>query len=450
MKFSDGIKMAFSDLSRRKGRTFLTSLAIAIGAMLIVTMVGLGTTAEKYIMEQMSKETSAKQVTALPMKYMKADDQNKAQSQDMSDEERIEQEAKNFKKIDDDTLNNLKNISGTSDVVGIITTDLSNVKIAGKESGKSIYVALNGFSKSDKIFNKDEVVAIKKKNKLKTLNPVVEGRLLNDNDKNGVLVNQKLLKAMGLSDYKSVVGKEITLIVTSNLPTKPIEIKARIIGVVDKNLANENYNTIIASKELASKVKSNSLLIKDSFKEKGYDQAIMYAKDNGDVKNIGEAVKKIGYMYMSEEETAKMIKNALTTVEQILSILGIIVLFVAALGTMNTMNMAIHEKTKSIGIMKAVGASRESIHKIFLTQAGAIGFIGGIMGLAFSFINSKIIEFALAQYLSGKGVKEIIHFSLPTWLVLGTLAFAIGISLISGIYPARKASKLDAIEALNS
>jgi len=145
-----------------------------------------------------------------------------------------------------------------------------------------------------------------------------------------------------------------------------------------------------------------------------------------------------------------MIKKALTAVEQILSILGIIVLFVAALGTANTMAMAIHERTKSIGIMKAVGASRENIHKVFLTQAGVIGFIGGLMGLFFSFINTKIMEFALAQYLSGKGVKETISFSLPAWLVLGTLAFAIGISLISGIYPARKASKLDAIEALNS
>jgi putative ABC transport system permease protein len=451
MKFSDGIKMAFRDLGKRKGRTFLTSLAVAIGSMLIVTMVGLGTTAEQYIMEQFKKQSTAQQVNVIPMKYMKADQQNETQSQDMSEEERAEQTAKNFKKIDDDTLNNLKNISGTSDVVGVITTYMPKVKIAGKESTKNSNISLNGFSSSDKIFNKEDVEGIKVNKKLKTLNPILEGRSLNDSDKNGVLVNQKLLKTMGISDYKSVVGTEIILTDNSNPLLKPIEIKAKIIGVVDENLeSNEYTNTIITSKEFVSKVKSNSLLLQDSFKEKGYDNAIIYGKSASDVKNIGQAVSKLGYMYVSQEQIAGLIKSALTTVEQILSILGLIVLFVAALGTMNTMTMAIHERTKTIGIMKAVGASRQNIHKIFLLQAGAIGFIGGIMGLIFSFINGKIIEIVLAQYLSKQGVKETINFSFPAWLVFGTLAFAIGISLISGIYPARKASKLDAIEALNS
>jgi len=451
MKFSDGLKMAFRDLGRRKGRTFLTSLAVAIGSMLIVTMVGLGTTAEKFILDQLSKETSAKQVVVMPSKYMDVKKQNQENPQDMTAEEYAEQQEKNFKKIDDEAINSFKNISGASDAVGTISINISKVKIDGKESGKEAYLNLNGFSNNNKIFNKDDVEAIRKKKKLAALNPILAGRTLNNNDKNGVLVNQKLLKAMALSDYKSIVGKEITFIVNSSSKMKPIEIKAQIVGVVDENLEQyEISNSIIASKELVSKIKSNSFLLQDSFKEKGYDQAIIYAKDNGDVKHIDEAVKKIGYMYMSQEEIAKMIKSALTTVEEILSILGIIVLFVAALGTMNTMTMAIHERTKSIGIMKAVGASRDNIHKVFLTQAGAIGFIGGIMGLIFSFINGKIIEFALAQYLSGKGVKETISFSFPAWLIFGTLAFAIGISLISGIYPARKASKLDAVEALNS
>lgn len=450
MKFSDGLKMAFRDLGRRKGRTFLTSLAVAIGSMLIVTMVGLGTTAEKYILDQLSKETSAKQVMVVPAKYMDAKEQSEENTQELSAEEYAEQQEKNFKKIDDNALDSFKEISGASDVVGVINANISNVKISGKESGKNLYVNLNGYSNNDKIFNKDEIEGIKKKKKLNTLTPILEGRSLSNSDKNAVLINQKLLKAMGLTDYKNVVGKEITLI-EDRSKAKPIEIKAEIVGIIDENLETSQMgNTIIASREIVLKIKSNSLLIKDIFKEKGYDSAIIYAKDVSDVKNIGEALKKAGYMYSSQEEVAKMIKSALITVQQILSILGIIVLFVAALGTMNTMIMAIHERTKSIGIMKAVGASRENIHKVFLTQAGAIGLIGGIMGLIFSLINGKIIEFAFAQYLTGKGIKETITFSFPAWLILGTLAFAISISLISGIYPARKASKLDAIEALNS
>lgn len=452
MKFNDVLKMAFSDLGRRKGRTFLTSLAVAIGTMLIVTMVGLGTTAEGFIINKLNSESSAKKIQVLSQKYLDNNETQKENSEIKSEEDYEELQEKNFKKIDEDTIKNIKNINGVDIVKGNVTASISSIKVDNKESSKKA-VNVIGYNDINSIYTKDEIDAVKKKKNDKNISVIVEGRALKDSDKNGILINQKLLKEMGINDYKSVVGKEITIIQSqvqgSNVAIKPMEVKAQVVGIVNEGFEDEYSNTIIAPLEMVCKMKAYNTLNKEYFKDKGYDSLIIYAKDAGNVKEIDEAVKKMGYMYMSNEEIAKQIKNAFTVVEQILSVLGIIVLFVAALGTVNTMTMAIHERTKSIGIMRSVGANKSSIHNIFLTQAAIIGFIGGIMGLVFSFANGKIIEFGLKLFLEKQGVKEAISFSMPMWLILGTLVFAIGISMISGIYPSRKASGLDVIEALN-
>ncbi|MBU5590184.1 ABC transporter permease [Clostridium sp. MSJ-4] len=453
MIFKDVLKMAFRDLGRRKGRTFLTSLAVAIGSMLIVTMVGLGTTAEGFILKQLNKEVSAKLIEVAPQKYMSKEELEKLYSGDMTDEEREEAQQKAFKKIDESTINNMEKIDGVDFVRASIESPISNLKLEGKETGKK-HIQVAGYNDNNNIYTKDEIEAMKNKKDNKDLEVIIAGRNLTDKDENGILINENLLKHMGITDYNSVIGKEAILIQdkveNENVKVKPLEVKVQIVGVVNEAFDKKYVSSVITSLKTATNIKSYYTLTKDYLSEKGYGSIQVYAKDQGKVKEIDEAIKNMGYAFMSNEEIAKQIKSAFIVVEQILSVLGVIVLFVAALGTINTMTMAIHERTKSIGIMKSVGATRKDIHNIFLTQAAVIGFIGGVMGIIFSFINGAIIEFALKMFLEGKGVNETISFSMPVWLVGGALVFAIILSVLSGIYPARKASSLDAIEALNS
>lgn len=451
MRFNDVIKMAFRDLGRRKGRTFLTSLAVAVGSMLIVTMVGLGTTAESFLLNQLGKVGSVKKISVNPQRYMTNEEQEKAMSDMETGEDFAEFREKNFKKMDDELVKKLKVLNGVETVKTSISEGISNLKLDGKESGKN-YINIVGAGDNN-IYSQYEIDNVKKDKKDDNLKVIVAGRMLNESDKNGLLLNEKLLKAMGITDYNSVIGKEATIIqqevMDPNVKLKPLEMKLTVVGVVNEAMIGE-YNNIFAPISRVSEIKSYSSLTNDYFNNKGYDNLTVIAKDARDVAEIDKEIEKLGYSYMSYEAIAKQIKSAFVTAEQILSILGIIVLFVAALGTVNTMTMAIHERTRSIGIMKSVGASRQNIHNMFLTQAAAIGFIGGLMGLAFSFINAKIIEFAIGQFLEKQGIKEVINFSMPAWLVWGSLAFAIVVTVISGIYPARSASKLDAIEALNS
>ena len=132
----------------------------------------------------------------------------------------------------------------------------------------------------------------------------------------------------------------------------------------------------------------------------------------------------------------------------VLSILGIIVLFVAAIGIVNTMIMSVFERTKSIGIMKAVGASSVNINTIFVTEAGVIGFLGGILGIILGAGINKIIQVLLSNFMTSSGLTETISFGTPTWLTWGTLIFSMTIAILAGLYPANRASKMDPVEAL--
>jgi putative ABC transport system permease protein len=131
-----------------------------------------------------------------------------------------------------------------------------------------------------------------------------------------------------------------------------------------------------------------------------------------------------------------------------LAAVGMIAIVVASLGIINTMIMSILERYSEIGIMKAVGASDGDIQRVFFFESSAIGFLGGIFGLALGYGVSGLINRIVNYFLARQGVPFIDYFSFPLWLGLGAVAFSIVVSLVSGIYPARRAARIDPVRAL--
>lgn len=123
--------------------------------------------------------------------------------------------------------------------------------------------------------------------------------------------------------------------------------------------------------------------------------------------------------------------------------LASIALLVGGIGIMNTMYMAINQRTQEIGVMKAVGASKTEIRTLFLLEAGLIGFIGGVIGVIIGIGISEVAVYTVSEYSSvaldrGYGIS----------LILGAVGFSTLLGIISGYLPSRKASKLDPAEAL--
>ena len=130
-----------------------------------------------------------------------------------------------------------------------------------------------------------------------------------------------------------------------------------------------------------------------------------------------------------------------------LSVFGLIALAVASLGIVNTLILAIYERTREIGVMKAVGASKGTIRLLFTVEAGSIGFWGGLIGVTVAWTTGQIINL-VSHVTFLRDYRDFNISAFPLWLVLAVIALSTGIALLAGLLPANRAAGLDPIEAL--
>ena len=137
--------------------------------------------------------------------------------------------------------------------------------------------------------------------------------------------------------------------------------------------------------------------------------------------------------------------------ELILGGIGAVSMLVSAIGIANTMIMSIYERTKEIGVMKVLGCVVTDIRKLFLFEAGIIGFLGGLLGLALSYGISYVLNTYGTELGGQLGIASGGDLStIPLWLAVGAIIFSIVVGMLSGLYPAIKATKIKAIEAMRS
>ena len=170
-------------------------------------------------------------------------------------------------------------------------------------------------------------------------------------------------------------------------------------------------------------------------------------------KTIANELRERGYQAYSMADALEGIEQTSKTMQAILGGIGGITLLVAALGIINTMIMSIYERTREIGIMKVIGASFLDIRMLFLTEAGLIGFLGGLFGLIFSYSISKLINHLSADFINQGMAAGDVAYSIsliPPWLALFALGFSVLIGVIAGVYPANRAVKLSPIKAIRN
>jgi ABC-type antimicrobial peptide transport system permease subunit len=156
----------------------------------------------------------------------------------------------------------------------------------------------------------------------------------------------------------------------------------------------------------------------------------------------------MGFQAFSLNDALQGAKRAFIILDIVLSLIGSIALAVSSLGIVNTMVMSILERTREIGIMKAIGGSDADIRRIFLIEASAIGLFGGVAGVALGWLVGRIVNFGANVYIQQQGGPTGNLFSLPFWLVGGAIGFSIVVSLVAGSYPAARAARLNPIDAL--
>jgi putative ABC transport system permease protein len=166
------------------------------------------------------------------------------------------------------------------------------------------------------------------------------------------------------------------------------------------------------------------------------------------VAQIETEVTHMGFAAYSLIDVTRNLRTFFAIFDLFLGIFGSLALAVASLGIINTLVMAILERRREIGVLKALGAANRDVRQLFFAEAGVMGLVGGICGVILGWAIGRAIQFGTAVYLKRQGLTPPNIWSVPWWLVLGAIAFAVVVSLASGIYPASRAARLDPVEAL--
>jgi putative ABC transport system permease protein len=269
---------------------------------------------------------------------------------------------------------------------------------------------------------------------------------------------------------ESAIGREIVLRYAErqSLPAEsgggkpdgysivPREEKLRVVGIIETDPAGfggfGRARLFIPLKvaETLRATQTNDLrdLLRDTPSKRTYDSLTVRVGGATKVKDAEEAIKQMGFAAYSLLDASNGLNLVFRVFDMFLAIFGSLALVVASLGIVNTLVMAILERRREIGILKALGAADRDVRMLFFVEAGAMGLLGGVFGVLIGWLIGRAINFGTNIYLARQALPAISVTAVPWWMVGLAIAFSILVSLAAGMYPASRAARLDPVQAL--
>ena len=231
----------------------------------------------------------------------------------------------------------------------------------------------------------------------------------------------------------------------------------RVVGIVESEpgaaLRGPGRARVFIPLELAESLRPvQSLNMLDAMRtspsNSTYQALVVRVASPTQVSSTQDAIKRRGFSTFSLLDATQNLRRFFAVLDLFLGMFGSLALAVASLGIINTLVMAILERRREIGVMKALGASDADVKGLFFAEAGAMGFVGGLAGVALGWGIGRVINFGTNIYLRRQELPPETIWWVPWWLVVGAIAFAVLVSFLSGLYPAARAAKLDPVKAL--
>ena len=164
--------------------------------------------------------------------------------------------------------------------------------------------------------------------------------------------------------------------------------------------------------------------------------------------SVREQIINMGFLVSVLQDTIDQVKKIFSIVQVVLGLFGLIALTVSAIGMFNTMTVMLLERTNEIGIMRSIGVTRKDVRKLFIFEAMIMGFLGGLGGVLLGYLGGFLANIGinvLAHYFGGQALDL---FSSPTWFIVLIILFSTIIGLLTGIFPAQRAAKINPLDAL--
>jgi len=418
LTLGDTIRAAVRNLGRRPVRNILTAGGVLIGIITLVAMVSFGVGVQKEV--QRNFESIGLENMFVSPKFEQSDGFDPFAQPEIT------------LPLTPDMARQIESIENVSSVTADVTLP-PGMDISLTAAGQTIPANISGGGHNPLQFGP-----------LGSTN-ILAGTDLIEQHSGALLVVGLADQLLGQNEsYDDLIGRDILL--TVKLPRgETADFSTTIIGVQD------GFGSRSMDVGLEERVAMKAWWFNDPefLEREGYDQLIVRADDLANVQAVTSAIEELGLNVQSLDAILDVANQVLSLLQALLGSVGGLALLVAALGVANTMMMAIYERTREIGVLKALGASAGEIRRLFTMEAGMIGLIGGIMGLILGTLLGRLVDWIGHQYLANEGVTGVGQLSIvPPWLALGAILFATFIGILAGLYPAARAARLDPVTAL--
>ncbi len=481
MRFTDYIGIALRNIWRQKLRSVLTIFAVVIGATSVTIMLALVTGIKDFFYSQFQASGQLQQVAVTPQSDL---DYEQAQHGGQGGN------CGGCTKLTDDMA---KTISGYQHVTGLAKTTQVYVFDSASYNNKKLRIQGTEAYEPNGVIKHD----------------MVAGHDFTEDDKEGsVIITQNYADKWGFKgNYSALIGKEITL-TTNNFFTgegavlpdpvaqwekcghggcdgpdsqqqqAPTELKAKVVGVeasldnptiyfplkwASGLLENQRYEMTKADQDTYNQANNawnrngrvgaapipHFTLVKESqLITNGYTSFVVQVDDTSNTEAVATQIRKLKVGAVTAQSFIQTQLQVFRIVSYVLGGIGGIALLVAAIGVVNTMIMAILERTREIGVMRAVGAKKSTVSNLFTIEAALLGFWGGVFGVLAGYGLTRLANILINHQLASNSVKASNIIGLPLWLIAAVIGITTIIGMLAGLYPAHRAAKLNPVDAL--
>jgi putative ABC transport system permease protein len=444
MKLLSTLGISLNNLSRRKGRVALTAIGVGIGTAAVVILVSLGIGMQRNASEQIGQIADLMEIIVMPP-Y----------------KELSEEELRRVKPGVDPWLNlmtesDIEALKGLPGVEGVYPQDIFRREATISYGRQEVYISIFGvtpaYFASKGVRTSQGIISLER-------GEMILGAMIPENFR-----YFNLRPGQEPPPAPDLVDKSLRLTLANYTgEAEPIRkaVQVRVVGLLTPGLTDLDWNAFMPVEQVRA-MNDWAEGRKPGDPEGGYVRVVMRAEHFSQVIPLANTIKDMGYEVSAPATIVEGFSNFYRVLQIIMGGIGAIALLVAGFGIANTMTMSIMERTREIGLMKAVGASNSDVLAVFLMEASAIGLIGGLGGAALGWGGGELIDNAIRDYflnnqaggpgmfpggLPGVVMGQSVVFT-PAWLLAFTLVFSIGVGFLSGVYPALRAATLQPVQAL--